>query len=692
MKKIFFPILFFILLASEAGAQIDRSHAPLPGPAPEIKIGYPEHFQLSNGLKVFVVENHQLPKVSATLTLKVDPVMEDDKAGYVDMEGEILRRGTATRTKADLDEAIDDLGGVVTTNSRGAFAFSLTKNFDRIFSLMADIVLHPSFPASQLAEIKKQTLSALAQGKDDPRTIMANVSAVLTYGSNHPYGEVETTKTVNHISLADLENYYHTYWKPNVGYLVLVGDITEGQAETLVNKYFGKWKPGVVPPHHYALPAKPAKTLVAIVDRPSAVQTNINIEDPIDLHPGDMENFPASVMNDILGGGATSHLFLDLREKHGYTYGAYSNLASDPLVGSFSAGGAVRNEVTDSAIARFLTDLQDIRDHQVPQNELDQFKRSLSGNFARSLEDPSRIAQFALNIALYNMPKDFYITYLKNLDAVTAAQVQQAARDFVTPKQAYIILVGDAREIAPKLSRFGKVEYFDHNGKEIQPAVASPVIPPGMTASQVIHQYIRAVGGSKKLKAVQDLVISGEGETPNGPINILQKLMSRGNYLQQVMVPAQHLTVMKITVLGPTVKMDRMGQNIPLDDTTQSRIRDRAEMFPELNFFHPGYHLKLMGIAPVDGKNAYEVKVTYPDGTSLINFYDMHTGLKLEEWQTPGNATMGNQEVKVLMSNYQIIQGIAFPFTLTTHAGPALFVLQVKKILINSGLKDADFN
>ncbi len=468
MKKYLIILLPALLLTAPAFSQVDRTHAPKAGPAPTVNIGEPDTFTLSNGLQVFVVEHHQLPQVTASLLLRIDPIREQDKAGYVDMAGEILRRGTTDKTKAQLDEEIDFLGGYVNTDPRGASAFSLSSNFEKTFALMADVVLHPSFPAGELDKIKKEAISGLAQAKEDPQSIMTNVSSVLLYGKDHPYGEVETEQTVAKIGLDDLRGYYETYWKPNIGYLVLVGDISKENARSLVEKYLGQWKPGPVPTHEYPAPALPPATLVALVDRPSSVQTTISIANTINLKPGDPENFPASLMDNILGGGSTSHLFLDLREKHGYTYGAYSSLSNDPLVGSFTAGAAVRNPVTDSAIVRLMTDLEDIRNRNVSDTELMRFKSALSGNFARSLENPERIAQFARNIAYYHMPPDYYRNYLRSLDAVTPDQIREAANRFIDPAHAYIILVGSASDVARQVTQYGPIHYYDVYGNEVQ--------------------------------------------------------------------------------------------------------------------------------------------------------------------------------------------------------------------------------
>jgi len=187
-------------------AQVDRTKAPQPGPAPAIKIGKPDTFRLANGLKVFVVRNTKLPRVAATLTIDREAVMEGNKAGLTDMAGQLLRRGTTTMKKAALDEAIDFLGANISTSATSVSGSSLTNNFSKVVALMADIALRPALANEELEKIRTQTLSGLAQAKDDPNTIAENVTNKLMYGSNHPYGEIETEATVKNVTVADIKN------------------------------------------------------------------------------------------------------------------------------------------------------------------------------------------------------------------------------------------------------------------------------------------------------------------------------------------------------------------------------------------------------------------------------------------------------------------------------------------------------
>lgn len=689
MKKIFCIIIIFISLVQLSQGQVNRSEPPQPGPAPAINIGSPATFTTSNGIKVFVVENHSVPKVTVSLELNSDPVLEKNKVGYVEMEGEMMRRGTTTMSKAQLDEAIDFLGGYVRTGSTTASASALTHNFEKLFAIYSDVILHPAFADSELAKIKKQTLSSLEASKDDPGSISNNVTSVVNFGKDFPYGEVETDTTVNNITIDDIKNYYHTYWKPNIGYMAFVGDITPERAKELVNKYLGSWQKGDVPKSDYAIPQKPEKTDVIVVNRPAAVQTNIDITAPVVLKPGVPDNFPVSVMNQVLGGGSSGWLFQDLREKHGYTYGAYSSIGNDPLVSSFSASAAVRNAVTDSALTRFMYELNRIREEKVDQVKLDSVKNQISGNFALSLENPSRIAQFAINIARYNMPADYYKNYLKSIAAVTADDVQHAAQEYITPDNVNIVLVGNAKDFADKLGQFGTVRYSDIYGNTVE-APVSKSVPANVTAESVINQYLQAIGGKDKLQTIKDLTLKADATTMGQQIAIEQKFLLPKQFYMTITVPAQNLTVMKILVNGDSVSMASMGHAVPLTEDRKAEMKEDANPIPEMDFLDGKHKLKLNGIENINGSDAYAVEVTGENNKKSTYYFDTKTGFevrKVSVMKTPQGETNSTTD----MNDYKEVDGIKFPFSISTQNGPQKIDMKVTDIKMNSGLKESDF-
>src|SRR5690606_9016554 len=238
MKNTIIYFLTALCSMTVATAQVDRTQYPEPGPAPQINIGDPATFTLPNGLKVFVVENHKLPRVTYSLVLDRDPILEGDKAGLTSLMGDMLMGGTTSRTKDELDEAIDRIGATMRVSSTSAYASSLKKYNSQLLELFADVLFRPAFPQNELDKLKKQLISGLAAAKEDPNSIVRVVRNAAMYGKDHPYGETETEETVGNIGLQDVKSYYETYFKPNVAYLAIVGDITLEEAKEVVNKHF----------------------------------------------------------------------------------------------------------------------------------------------------------------------------------------------------------------------------------------------------------------------------------------------------------------------------------------------------------------------------------------------------------------------------------------------------------------------
>ena len=243
MKKFIYYSLLCLPLVSIAQS-VDRTKAPAPAKAPIIQVASPVKFTLANGLQVFVVKNTKLPKVTATLALDVDGFKEGDKAGLADMSGQLLKRGTATKSKAELDEAVEFLGGSLSTSSQYASVSSLKNNFPKLMELLSEVILHPALQVEELEKVRKQTLAGIESSKDDADAISNNVMKKLVYGASHPFGEITTTKTVNAVKVDDVKNFIKTYWIPNNAYLVFVGDIEPALAKSLAEKNFGTWAKG----------------------------------------------------------------------------------------------------------------------------------------------------------------------------------------------------------------------------------------------------------------------------------------------------------------------------------------------------------------------------------------------------------------------------------------------------------------
>jgi zinc protease len=679
MKKLATYFILTLLFTQGLMAQVDRSKLPASGPAPEIKIKEAETFILPNGLKVFVVNNTKLPRVSFTLVLERDPILEGDKAGMTGFVGQMMMGGTSNRNKDQLDQEIDFIGGSLSASSTSVFASSLKKHQGKILELMADVLYNPVFPQEELDKLKKQSLTGLAQSKDNPNAISSRLSSAVVYGKNHPYGEVETEQTINNITVDDVKKYYQTYFKPNIAYLAIVGDMTKAEAEKVVKQYFGKWKKGKVPKFTYLMPQRISKRAVALVDRSSSVQSVINVTQPVQMKIGDQDYISSRVLNQILGGGSASRLFMNLREDKGYTYGAYSSIGSDKLVATISANASVRTEVTDSAVYEFIYEIQNLVENGVTQEELDKAKAELSGSFGRSLEQPSTVANFALNIDRYKLPKDYYATYLQKLNALTVADINATAKRLIEPDKFVITTVGNGAEIKEKLSQFGEVIEYDNMGfpaKELE-------VEADITAEKVLANYLLAIGGAAKVAEVRTAKITMDANVMGTPLSIAFVYDSEnGRYGQKTSVAGN--VMQKTTLADGKGTVTVQGQNIEMNEAQLAEARLNSHLFPEAVYQKNGYSLTLDGLKEVEGIPAYKVVIAAPSGAKLINYYAQDSGLKIK-YENPASGD-------TFYSNYQEKDGVLLPMTWTIKSAmiPVPMEAKVTKMELNASVSNED--
>ena len=686
MKNI--KLLIVLLMPMTILAQsIDRTKAPLPGKAPIIQVGNPVKYTLANGLQVFVVKNTKLPSVTATLALDIDGFAEGDKAGLADMAGQLLKRGTATKSKAVLDESVEYLGGTLNTSSQSASVSSLKNNFPQLMSLLAEVVLHPALNSDELEKVRKQTISGIESNKDEPNAISKNVMKKLVYGANHPFGEITTSKTVNNVKIEDVKKFFATYWKPNIAYLVFVGDIDPLTAKQIAEKNFGAWAKGNVPNTVFPKVTKPAKSYVAIVDRPASVQSVVSVATTVDLVQGTSSVIPSSVMNNILGGGFSGRLFANLREQHGFTYGAYSSLAPNRQVGMFEAESSVRNEKTDSAIQEILAEINKIRNDKVGENELARMKNYLSGGFARSLENPATIAGFAFNVARYKMPTDYYQKYLTNLAAVDAQNVQDAAKKLLDPSSMHIVIVGNAKQIAKGLEKYGPVKYFDFEGNEVAAPVEAKA-DASLTPEILLQKVVSAIGGKDAIAGIKDLQLKGTASVMGQSLDMSQTYILPGNTVSTMSMGG--MAIMKQAVVDGKYSVSQQGMEAPITDEIKEGLDEAAAIAPEALYLTKGYQLKIVGAEKVEGKDAIDVEVTTPSGKKSHRFYDAKSYLLVKtakSQEVPGRGMVTQQQ---FFNAYKTVNGIQLATEEIVDMGQMKINIKYTDIKANQGLKITD--
>jgi len=677
MKNIKYIAAAFLFSGMVYAQNIDINAMPKPGPTPAINIAKPNSFKLKNGLTVLVVENNKLPRVNIQLTMDRPPIYEGNIVGVGEIMADQLGTGTTKLSKEEFNKKIDFLGAYLSFSSEGAGANTLSKYSTQVISLMADAVVNPKFSAEEVNKSKERTIEGLKTKEKDAGEIARRVDNALTYGKNTALGEFATEESINKIQLKDVQDFYKKYYAPDNAYLVIVGDVKTSEIKKLVEKELGKWKKSGT--KFAAL--EPAKNLPAteinIVDVPTAVQSVIRVGNISTLQMKDPQYFSGVIANHILG-GAETRLFMNLREKNGYTYGAYSHLSTNKYSPYFSANASVRNEVTDKAVVEFMNELKGIS--QIKPEELANAKAKLKGEFIMSLEKPETIARFALNERLYSLPADFYANYLKSIDKVTTSDVSAAAKANILPNQSRIFVAGKGSEIADGLEKLGyPVKYFD---KFANPASKPETkkIADGVTAESIGQKYIAAIGGKANVEKINSLQMNASATTQGMTIETAILYAKGGKTSVEMKMMGQ--TIQKIVFDGKDGYMMVQGQKQPLPAELKEKLSANKEIFPELDF--NAKNTTLRGIENINGEDAYAVK----KGNKTY-FYSVKTGLKTGESETQN---MQGQEIIVptYYSDYKEVSGVKSPFKISQNMGGIEMNFEVKSYEINKAT-DKDF-
>lgn len=692
MQKIIFYFLSIFLLPS-AFAQIDRSKPPKPGPAPVISIPDAVTYRLSNGITVLVVENHKLPKVTASYYIDAGLITEGKNAGMMNLMGQMLNEGTKKHSKAAFDEAVDLLGADVSLNFSGGSASALTRYFDSAFFLMAEAIQEPAFDTASFSKIKSQTLTALKADERNVKAVARRVNAALLYGVNHPKGEFQTEATISNLTLNTIQQAYTKYITPSRGYLTFVGDIKPEYARQLAEKAFAAWKGSALNIEKVPFVKNPSKTEVNLVDMPNAVQSEITVANLVYLPLNSSDYFPVLLANQILGGGAESRLFVNLREKHGYTYGAYSNIGTGRFQSNFSAYASVRNEKTDSAVIEFMTELKRLSSEKILPEELQQAKAVYNGNFAMSLENPSRIASFARDILINQLPKDFYRTYLQKINAVSAEQVQRAARKYMVSDSARIIVTGKLNEIKDGMSKLGyPVSFFDKYANPIQPASTAKV-DTSLNPKNIIAHYITSIGGQAALDTLKS-VWNTYNINVNG-MSLTAELKALAPNKQLMLITMGENVISKSLFDGTKGYQIQMGTQTDMNEKDILDQKSFTHLVQQIDYINnSSIKLQLGGIQTLHDTPAYKIMVTLPSGKIKTEYYNTKTGFLMkdeEEINANGITILKIQEYE----QYLPVGTIKTPSKITVTVSGAGQEQTVEMLLhtakLNEGISPKDF-
>ena len=689
MKKNIILSILILFVFNLNFAQIDRTKQPDSGPDPEIKFGTPKTFKLKNGIQVLVVEDDKLPVVTYSLRIDRNPILDGEKVGVSTLLSAMLGNGTTTIPKDEFNEEVEFLGASVSVTFSGGSANTLTKNNSRVLELWSDAIINPLLTEEEFDKEKAKLLESLKADINNIDAISSRVSSALSYGKNHPYGEFTTEQTIENVTFQDVIEYHEKYNIPNNAYIVVVGDVKAKELKAVLKEKFEPWKKGKLPVNPEPVYTENVGlTEINFIDVPSATQSTVIFTNNTPLKQTDEDYFAALLANQVLGGGSEGYLFKNLRDDNGWTYGSYSGLGSNRYgVSRFTAEAKVRNAVTDSTVTEIVKEISRIRTENVDPQRLKDVKAAYLGNFIFSTERASTVANFALGQKLNNLPDDYYETFIENINKVTAQDLKKAANKYFKLGNTRIIIVGRGSDVVSGLEEIGfPINYFDKFANPIAKPIFNKAIPEGLTAVDVINNYISAVGGKSNLESVNTVVMKADVTIPGAPFapqaTMRQKLPNKSSFVIEVNMQGQKMTLSKTTFDGERGYSEMQGQRVEFDEKQLDENKKIKGIFEEL-YFKPE-ELELVSINSVNYQDAYKVKVTV-DGKESHRYYSVESGLLLSKEDTDDN----NNVVTTNYGDYQSVQNVMFPFYMELPAQKLEF--KTSSIEINKEIKDSSF-
>lgn len=450
-----------------------RASAPPPGPPRPYRFPHVTRKTLPNGVRVLIAENRNAPIVAMRTLVRSGADHDNAQlAGLASLVAELLDEGAGTRDAIQLAEEVGLLGGALGTGADWDASYIsidvLSRNAEPSVSILSDVSARATLPPDGFDRARSERLTEILQQRDEPSSIAGKRFAALLYGEG-VYGNsvVGNAESVARISLDDVRRFYEQHYVPNNSSVVVAGDVSTADATSMVEQTFASWKKGNEPPKPNVTPRAIESSRIYIIDRPQAVQSEIRVGH-IGVPRSCEDYFALSVMNALLGGVFNSRINLNLRERHGYTYGARSQFAFRRQGGPFVVAAPVRNEVTRESVEEVLAELRRIRTGDIETQELDDTKNYMMGVFPATVQSSSDIASRLVDMELYGLPEDYFDRYRENIAAVGREEIEHVAKKYIDPDRALIVIVGSAKAIREPLGQLGfPVHELDIEGKEV---------------------------------------------------------------------------------------------------------------------------------------------------------------------------------------------------------------------------------
>ena len=465
-------ILVFIVALAVTPVFAQQKTPPAPGAARPLNLPKLKEKKLANGLTVVLAPLPNVPKITAVLTFRSATNASDREAhsGIAQIAASVANEGTDTRSSKQIKEELRSIGGGLglgsDADSTTMNASALSEFSSQLFELMSDVAQHPSFPETEVKLAQENTIQQIRAGRADPGFLVNERFQKAVFG-NHPYSfVVPDEKSISALTRADLRAFVTRYYLPNAAHLIVVGDIDVEKTFAEIEKAFGSWKSGTVPPEDNPPVPKRDKRQIYFVDRPGSIQSAIYIGN-VSIPRKDKDYFAIRTANTIYGGSFYSRLTRNIRETKGYTYSPFSSSNTQAKTGSFQAGAFVRNEVTGPTLLEIFYELDRMRVLPVTDEELNAAKEYSTGNFSVELASQQGLAGRIATIYTYDLDKSFINDFRPKVEALTTADIQKAAAKYFDTYRAAIVIVGDWEKVKDQVTPFGEVTIYDADGNVI---------------------------------------------------------------------------------------------------------------------------------------------------------------------------------------------------------------------------------
>jgi zinc protease len=604
----------------------------------------------------------------------------------------LLDAGTTTRTKDDIARKLDFYGATVGAGADAdgldVFTSSMKKDLAEVLPIFADVIMNASFPASEVDQYINEQISGLTAEKKTSGWPGRMLGRKLIYGE-HPYGAIPSEETFKSLSSELLNTWHDNNFVANNAIIAVVGAVKKNEIIPMLEKHFGSWKKGTVTEPVFPALQPISGMPIYLINRPGSVQSNVRLQQ-LGLKRNDPNFDPAGFLYAIFAGngsiGFQNRLFQNIREKHAYTYTPGGSLTASIDPGVLVAVAEVRNAVTDSALEQMLYEYRRLSNEPVNTEELTAAKSIVVGNYLMSLADPGMTAQRAIEIAKYNLPKNYFTTLASRVNAMKSADLQNVARKVYPPNDIAIIVTGDAAQIKEKLDRFGTVQVFDLN---LEPEKAQSYAPADKSLEQVI-QLMHTKLGAAALANVTSREMKGKLtiETPNGPMvaDMFSQQSGPNNQYEKIVIPAYGNMTIEQGTDGTIAWATNPQQGFHLTEGAEATTYIEGSLFnEELHVGQASRKATLLGMQNVSGVNTYVLDITTPSGATKKWFID------------PSGQVIRRQEIMeggeqiVTMSDFRTIDGVTYPFKIQIE-GAQNMTVDISSITHNVDVSATQFS